>query len=149
MESILIAVDGSTGSDRAVDEGLELAAAAGAAVTFVYVRQPPLPILGNPYYQRSVTNELEHAEEALGRACAAAREHGVPATAEMLEGDAAHEIVELARGRAIDAIVVGSRGLGAMAGVLLGSVSRSVVHGADCPVLVVPRANAAVRAAAA
>jgi nucleotide-binding universal stress UspA family protein len=141
MQSILIAVDGSTGSDRAVEEGLELAAATGASVTFVFVRQPPMPILGSPYYQRSVTSELEHAEDALDRARTAAAEHDVPATAEILEGGAAHEIVELAHSRGVDAIVVGSRGLGAMTGVLLGSVSRAVVHDADRPVLVVPAAT--------
>ncbi|MGZ8694093.1 MAG: universal stress protein [Gaiellaceae bacterium] len=139
MESILIAVDGSTGSDRAVEAGLELATGADAAVTFVFVRQPPMPILGSPYYQRVVTSELEHAEEALGRALAAAAESGVPATAEMLEGDAAHEIVTLGQTRDVDVIVIGSRGLGAVTGVLLGSVSRAVVHAADRPVLVVPQ----------
>ncbi len=49
-------------------------------------------------------------------------------------------IVELARSRDVDVIVVGSRGLGAVAGTLLGSVSRAVVHDADRPVLVVPHA---------
>jgi nucleotide-binding universal stress UspA family protein len=140
MQRILIAVDGSTGSDRAVDQGVELAASTGASVLFVFVRQPPMPILGSPYYQRSVTGELEHAQDALARAHLAARDRGVAAESEILEGNAAHEIVALARVRDADLIVIGSRGLGAVADAVLGSVSRAVVHEADRPVLVVPRA---------
>ena len=114
MESILIAVDGSIGSDRAVDQGLALAATTGASVLFVFVRQPPMPVLGSPYYQRCVTGELEHAEDALARAHAAAREHSVAAASQILEGNAGHEIVEVARDREVDLIIVGSRGLGAL-----------------------------------
>ena len=148
MNSILIAVDGSTGSDHAVDEGLRLAADTGAAVTFVFVRQAPMPILGNPYYQRSLATELERAEDALGRALSAAEERGIPAVADMFEGQAAQVIVDLARHRDVDLIVVGSRGLGSVAGRLLGSVSHAVVHDADRPVLIVP-ARVAAHAAAA
>ena len=78
--------------------GAHLAAATGAAVTFVFVRQPPIPLLGAPYYQRSLTSELEHAEEALGRALdARSRDAGVSAFARLFEGEAAQVIVELAR----------------------------------------------------
>jgi nucleotide-binding universal stress UspA family protein len=142
MKSILIAVDGSIGSDVAVDEGLELARQTGASVTLVFVRQPPLPLLGDPYYQRAVTGELEHAEEALRRASERARVAGVEVETEMLEGEPARVIVDLARSRDVDIVVVGSRGLGTVAGSLLGSVSRAVVHDADRPVLVVPQSAA-------
>jgi nucleotide-binding universal stress UspA family protein len=54
-----------------------------------------------------------------------------------LEGNPATQIVELARRRRADMIIVGSRGRGAVAGTLLGSVSKAVVNSADCPVLVV------------
>jgi nucleotide-binding universal stress UspA family protein len=145
MESILIALDGSTGSDLAVEQGLELAAMMGAAALFVFVRQPPVPILDSPYYQRCVTGELEHGEDALARAHDRARESGVPAERVILEGNAAREIVELARIRDVDLVVVGSRGLAAVDDLVVGSVSRAVVHAADRPVLVVPQAAAVAR----
>ena len=52
-------------------------------------------------------------------------------------GDAAEEIIVQAKGRRADLIVVGSRGHGRLAGLLLGSVAQKVVTHAPCPVLVV------------
>ena len=97
MKRILIATDGSTGGDEAVEQGVTLAAATGAVVTFVYVRKPPLPILGNGPYQCSATVSLARARHVMGQAAAAAVEIGVEAECETLEGDAAERIVDLAR----------------------------------------------------
>jgi nucleotide-binding universal stress UspA family protein len=72
---------------------------------------------------------------------------GVEAEPEVLEGDPADRILELARMRDVDLIVVGSRGLGPIAGTLLGSVSREVLQHADRPVLVATRPVARRRAA--
>jgi nucleotide-binding universal stress UspA family protein len=71
----------------------------------------------------------------------------VEAETELLEGDPATRILELARERDVDLIVVGSRGLGTIASTLLGSVSSRVVHRADRPVLVAARRYAPRRAA--
>ena len=62
---------------------------------------------------------------------------GIEARGELLWGDAATEILEFAKGHHIDLIVAGSRGLSQIRGWLLGSVSRKLVHYADCSVLIV------------
>jgi nucleotide-binding universal stress UspA family protein len=136
MQSILIATDGSPGSDAAVADGIELAREAGAKVTVVSVR-PPIALLGEPYHHRKLSEQLQAARAAVDRAMAAAADDGVGAEAEILEGEVAKEVLRLARSRNVDLIVIGSRGLGAVTGVLLGSVSRAVVRDADRPVLVV------------
>ena len=112
MKQILVATDGSENGRYALDEAVELAAAAGAKLTVVYVRHAPLPVLGEPVYQRSLSAELQHANETVAIATGVAHTAGVEAEAEVLEGDPAKQIVEFARLRDVDLIVVGSRGLG-------------------------------------
>jgi nucleotide-binding universal stress UspA family protein len=64
------------------------------------------------------------------------RAGGRPAIVAGPNGDPREALLEVARSENADLIVVGSRGLGAVAGALLGSVSSKVVHHADRPVLV-------------
>ncbi len=136
MERIVIGTDSSPGAQAAVAEGVELARQLGAAVTFVYVRSP-IPILGEPYYQRKLSSQFRQARAILEAAMAEADRLGVGADYEIAEGDPAEEILRTARYREAGLIVIGSRGLGAIAGALLGSVSTALVRHAALPVLVV------------
>jgi nucleotide-binding universal stress UspA family protein len=144
----LIGTDGSPGALEAVRQGIVLARQANAAVTVVYVRPAPLPVLGDPFYQCALSKDFGVARAALAQASRQFSAAGLEGETEVHEGSAADRIVELASSRGADLIVVGSRGRGAIAGALLGSVSESVVHKADRPVLVVkPRAVIGRRAA--
>jgi nucleotide-binding universal stress UspA family protein len=62
--------------------------------------------------------------------------HGIHATAQLSRGDAAEEIISFARDQAIDLIIAGSRGLGAVRGWLMGSVSRKLAHYSGCSVMI-------------
>jgi nucleotide-binding universal stress UspA family protein len=141
-EPIVIATDGSEGADEAVVAGARVARTLGTTAILVYVR-PTLGALGDPYYQEKLSEQMAHARAAVGRARELVVQEGVDAEEEILEGSAADRVVELARDRNAPLIVVGSRGLGAVAGALLGSVSSAIIHRADRPVLVVPRPSAA------
>ena len=142
LENILVAVDGSVGADAATAHALKLAKATGAAVTFVSVYTANAA-LGAPYDQERLTSGLRGARHAVDDGVAAAAELGIDADSEIIEGDPAREIVELAGRREVDLLVVGTRGLGTIAGTLLGSVSRWIVQHSNVPVLVVK--DAAVR----
>jgi nucleotide-binding universal stress UspA family protein len=137
MRRILVAVDGSPGAREAVSTGIELAGGLGAPLLFVAARAAPASLLGDPFYQRRLSEVLAKLRPAVDAALAAAESAGVPADAEVAEGDPVQVILEVARSWDADVIIVGSRGLGPFAGAILGSVSRAVVHQADRPVLVV------------
>ncbi len=137
-EPVVIATDGSGSAEQAVVAGGRVARTLGTKAVLVYVR-PSIGALGEPYYQEKLSEQLGYARAALDRAQTLVRQEGCEADAEILEGTPPEQIVELARARNAPLIVVGSRGLGAVAGALLGSVSSAIIHRADRPVLVVPR----------
>ena len=135
MKRIIIGIDGSPGAAGAVREGIELASEAGANVTFVCARRT-ISLLGAPYYQRRLTRQLSTARAAVEQAMTAAELAGVRADYEIVEGDPVDELLNVAGHRDADLIVVGSRGLGAISGAVLGSVSKALVEMSPIPVLV-------------
>jgi nucleotide-binding universal stress UspA family protein len=139
VKRILIATDGSPASREAIAFGLELAQEHAAEVTFVHV----VPVLdravaagiGIPAAAPHRIDEVDR--RPLEDALALVAERDVDAKAELLAGEPVDEIVAYADSLDADLIVLGSRGGGAMATALLGSVSRGVLHEAHRPVLVV------------
>jgi nucleotide-binding universal stress UspA family protein len=148
MKRVVIAIDGSAGAGEALETGLSLARECGAVATLVYVRAKPMSILGDPLYQRTLSSEMAQARAVLDEATALAEQAGVEFETEILEGNPAERVAEVARLRDADLIVVGCRGRGAFAGAVLGSVSIDLAHRADRPVLVA-RQRAKARCVAA
>ncbi len=152
MKKILIATDGSASSAEAVDFGVELAAEHEAKVIFVHVA-PALDVIPAAGYgfggaSPRVPHELDAFDRApLDDAEQIAAGHGVEASSKLLIGDAVDEIVAFADSQGADMIVIGSRGHGALASVLLGSVSRGVLSESKRPVAII-RGLAAVPARA-
>jgi len=139
MKRILVATDGSASSAEAVSFGTELAAEHEAELIFVHV-VPALDVvpaavfgMGGAFPHEPSTEDRELLDDA----AAVAAEHGVVSTTALLKGDTVDEIVAFADSHDADLIVVGTRGHGAFAGALLGSVSRGILRETKRPVLVV------------
>jgi nucleotide-binding universal stress UspA family protein len=145
MPTIVIATDGSPEARRAVDYGIELAAAQHARAILLQVIPPAdRTQLGRGAAPEPLPEELRLRRDGeLEAAVAAAAERGVDAIPVVVTGNPADEIVAYADSVGADLTVLGSRGRGPLAGSLLGSVSQDVLHESRRPVLVVPPARAA------
>lgn len=141
MPKILVAVDGSENSGRVVDFLLKTKGWYKDAVE-VQLLNVQMPVAGvnvkmfisqdslNEYYRDEGTAALKQARGKLDAAGLAYAHHiGV--------GDPAEVIVEYAKAKGCDQIMMGSRGLGSVSGLVLGSVATKVLHLTGVPVTLI------------
>lgn len=173
MDRILVALDGSTHSDRALDLAADLAEKYQADLLMVHV-MPTAPLNDAERHMASVeyADELTHwtkdwrearpgaqnasgpelllqysdlanrfrelvAKRLMSSAETKLQDRQVQTEAIVQAGDPAKTILDLAESRKVDAIVMGSRGLGDITGLLLGSVSHKINHLAGCTCITV------------
>ncbi|MBM3344612.1 MAG: universal stress protein [Betaproteobacteria bacterium] len=141
MPNILVAVDGSENSDRVVDFLIKRCGWYKEPAQ-VHLLNVQLPLVGvnvkmfisqdtvNEYYRDEGNAALKRARERLDAA-------GIQYTHHISVGDPAQMIVEFAQSKGCDHILMGSRGLGAVSGLVLGSVATKVLHLTDLPVMLV------------
>jgi nucleotide-binding universal stress UspA family protein len=129
---ILLAYDGFDHSRYALEETAKLAADGHGEVTVLSVVPPD----ARGSKSGGHVGLRPHAHEDVARAHAYLRERGIASEMRIEHGDPAEELLAEARTGGHDLVVVGSRGLGTVGRLLLGSVSTQVVDGAPCPVLV-------------
>jgi nucleotide-binding universal stress UspA family protein len=136
-DRILVAVDHSEMSDRAVLAARDLAVLSNGEVWLLHLREREMGL------KTGVLVPNEPTEEANAEVSASVEiltQAGVKAHGKVrntIFGYAAREIVSYAKQVDADVIVMGSRGRGDMAGLLLGSTAHKVIHLSDRPVLVV------------
>jgi len=149
---ILVGVDGSEQSNKALQLALELASKFEGKITLIHVYSAAVPIVpvaeavGTPTVISPVSMETaariaeetkQRGKQILDEAEKFAKDHGVSVDKVLKEGDAVSEIVALAEQEKFDLIVLGHRGLSKLRELLLGGVSEGVSHKAPCPVLIV------------
>ncbi len=142
MTTILIAVDGSSHSAKVAKAAIKHAAACKQApeLHLIYVHLP-VPTMGGlikpvghealqRYYREEGEDALRAAKKLLDRAKLACNIH-------IVVGPIAESIAGEAKKLKCDLIIMGTHGMGAMTGMLLGSVATKTVHLAPCPVVLV------------
>ncbi|MHB1850387.1 MAG: universal stress protein [Acidimicrobiales bacterium] len=141
VERIVVGVDGSQGSVRALRWALGEAVARRAVLEPVTVWQSPYDFGEELLYPAVEETIVAGAKEQLDRAVAElfGDDRTVVLEGTVLHGDAAQTLCD--RSAHADLLVVGSRGHGGFAGLLLGSVSTKCAHHSGCPVVIVPKAG--------
>jgi len=135
---ILLGVDGSENALHAAKTASDMARNMKSEILRIVVAFEPVPpYLGEPNLQAAISARLKQAEDILEKALEIVGKIPGEVHTEILEGSPAEAILDVANTRKSDLIVMGSRGLGRLAGALLGSQSQKVVQHAPCPVLIV------------
>lgn len=141
FKKILWATDGSEPADRALQYAKVLAKQFDAELVMVHSVEY---VITSPEGEPAYAEEEEHKVKVQNQA-SAAQEEGLKVSVVMAGGrqeGAGQVIADTAREAGADLIVVGTRGLSAVAGLLLGSVTQRLLQVAPCPVVAVPPARA-------
>jgi nucleotide-binding universal stress UspA family protein len=143
MPGIVVGVDGSGHSRKALERAAAEAVAHGVPLTVLVIHQAVRDVYGSASHYGDDAALTEKAKEAAKEetdqvlATVSSRPASVTVTA--VHGLPADELVKASEGA--DMIVLGRRGMGGFARLLMGSVTSQVAQHAQCPVLIVPSAD--------
>jgi nucleotide-binding universal stress UspA family protein len=145
MEKIVVGIDGSQTAQQALEWAVAEARLRGTGLVIVHSWQQPTAALVSPYAPllTDPATLAETARRTLADSVASVDLTGLAGEPERLlvQGPAAPALIEAAQDNSL--LVVGSRGRGGFAGLLLGSVSQQVAHEAAVPVVIIPPAATA------
>lgn len=141
FDKIMVAIDKAEITNKILDATIEIARNKQTQVTLVHVSQDYVSN-GMTYvpvnFLEEVLNEMEKASlELLQEAKSKLKSAGINPETFHLKGDPAHEILNYAWDTEQRLIIIGSRGLRGVKGMMLGSVSHKVSQLSSCPVLIV------------
>jgi nucleotide-binding universal stress UspA family protein len=134
---ILAAIDGSDNSLRAVDHARAIAERFNATLILVHAYPHTSDLRGYADFAKLVARRKKAGQAIIDRVREQLGDTPFPIQETLLEGPESDAILRVAESQTADLIVMGTRGLGALKGALLGSVSRKVLHYAACSVMVV------------
>ena len=139
FSKILVPVDGSDNSLRALDAALLLSEKIGSEVTAIHVMEdiPVLHIQSEKLLRKLIDDFKKESQLILSKASDIATKKGISLNTKLLQGNAGSTILDFCENGKFDVIVMGSRGMGKFKELVLGSVSSKVVHHAPCPVMII------------
>ena len=134
--NILVPLDGSEYSQKALFQACNLAKNYEANLILVYVVDKPrsLNLLDRKEYLGILR---KFGQKVLVESKKIANKEGIDVTTIMKEGNITNEIVKLAKNKKCNLIIVGNKGLGATARFFLGSISNKLANNSPCSILIV------------
>ena len=136
FKKILVPVDGSKYSEKALQRAVEVAERFDSKIILIYVveKSAPLNLLDRSEYLKIIR---KFGKKTLDKAKSYLLEHEIRSESILKEGNIVNEIGKVAKKEKCSLIIVGNKGLGAITRLLLGSVSSKLAHTSRCSVLIV------------
>jgi nucleotide-binding universal stress UspA family protein len=135
FKQIVVGIDGSEHGWQALEHARHLAECEGGSLWLVHAFPHTSDLRGYEAYDRLISERTEAGQVILNEARERLGDASLKVNEELLEGPPAEAILRVAEARDADLIVMGTRGLGSLRGLLLGSVSSKVVQHAPCAVM--------------
>ena len=136
FKKILVPLDGSKYSEKVLERVSDLVRAFDSKIILLYVIEKPLPI--NFLDRKEYLSILQKfGNKTLNKANDLLLKNGITAKTLLKKGNIVSEIEKVAKNEKCDLIVVGSKGLGAVTRLLLGSVSNKLAQYSPCSLLIV------------
>jgi nucleotide-binding universal stress UspA family protein len=137
FKCIVLALDGSEHSLLALEYARRLAETFGAKLIMVHAYPRTSDLRDYDGYDRLVSRRKNAGQKVLESARNRLGNGTIDVEEDLLESPAAEAILSVAKIRKADLIILGTRGMGSLKGLLVGSVSNKVTHHASCTVMVV------------
>ena len=133
---ILVPVDGSKYSEKALIHACELAKTFKSKLYLLYVvdKSPSFNLLDRKEYTKIMR---QFGQKVLKKSVSLAVERGLDPEAIIKEGNVVNEIIKYAKNEKCNIIIVGNKGLGAAARFFLGSVSSKLANSSPCSLLII------------
>lgn len=136
FSNVLVAVDGSESASKAFERAIYLAQKCHSKLDLVHVVQ--CEVGGDSANTFEIIDELKNrAKKMLEEYRIQAEKNNISIRITIMQGDPAKVIIEIAKEKSYDLIIMGTRGRSSFQELLIGSVSQKVMHHASCPVMVV------------
>jgi nucleotide-binding universal stress UspA family protein len=137
--NILVPVDGSDNSYRALDAALVLSEKLGSNITVIHVMEEiPITHIGSEKLLKELLEAYKKEnQDILSKCSEIASQKGLTINTFLLQGNPASVILDFSKKEKFDIVIMGSRGLAKFKELILGSVSSKIVHHSPCAVLLI------------
>lgn len=136
QKKVLVAIDGSEYSSQVIDKAIEYCRLTDGKILLVYCHRRFSHIIAQPA-DEEISQMKKQSQDLIDPYLDRLRQENIEVDDRLMEEPAGHAITEVARIEKCDIIIMGSRGLSNLAGLIVGSVTSRVLQTAPCSVLVV------------
>jgi nucleotide-binding universal stress UspA family protein len=138
FSKLLVPVDGSDNSFRALNHAIFLSKKIAAQITTLCVMEYlPLVYVQSERTDKIISKYLEESKNILSKSRGIGKKNGISIEIELRRGDAASNIIDYSKKENFDTIIMGRRGMGKLKQLVLGSTSTKVLNHSDCTVVIV------------
>jgi nucleotide-binding universal stress UspA family protein len=136
---LLVPIDGSDNSFRALDDAIFLSKRLRVQITTLHVAEnlPFVHVQSEKAFQKLISNYENKSQNIMDKARKRGNKNEVKVESVLMRGDPASSIIDFSKKGNYDTIIMGRRGMGRLSQLVLGSTSNKVLNHSECTIIIV------------